>query len=866
VRLTAGARLGPYEILAPLGAGGMGEVYRATDTRLGRDVAIKILTPDTSASPEARQRFEREARTISQLSHPHICALFDVGESASPEHPAPSPYLVMELLDGETLAQRLASGALPLDLTLRYATQIADALDKAHRAGIVHRDLKPANVMLTRAGVKLLDFGLAKPSALSPSIAETAAPLTGRGVISGTVQYMAPEQLAGRPADARSDIYALGAVIYEMAAGRPAFGATLTPILPAALDRLVRTCLAPDPDERWQSTHDVALQLAAIAADPPRDDGGDTRLRARVLPWLVTAAALVAAAGLWWRSGVAAPPAQKIVRFEIPPPEGGEFADTVESLSIALAPDGSQLAYLATDATGDRRVWLRPLSAATARPLAGTEGARALFWSPSGRSIAFFAGDKLKRLDLPDGAPVTLSDVPDVRAVGSWGADYIIYATIPAGLFRVPVAGGSPVMEAAPDRSKLEVGYTFPHFLPDGRRYLYTVRRRDGTANVRLAEPGAPTRDLLAVSSNAEYVDPGFLVYSRDGTLVASRFDAAAVRLIGEPMVLAEPVRYFGSTGVATFTASRTGVLVYQSHTEQGRLVWLDRAGNEVGVVGEPSGHSRVRIAPDGRRVMFDRGQPRLGTYDLWLLDVVRGVEQRITSDRTSEFGPVWLPGDRFVVYSAGIPPHLVRRDLQTGTDAPLLSPREFQLAEDMSPDGKTLLFTQRTPRGNFDVWSTPIDGDRIPATSAPVLETPSDEGSVRFSPDGRFIALASDELGRYEVFVAAFPLTGVKTRVSNGGGNLPRWSRDGRELFFLSADLHLMAVPVRTSPSLVLGTPRALFPIRGGTLWGDPKPNAGWPDFDVSLDGTRFLAIMPQPANRKPATAVLNWTAGLDR
>lgn len=402
--------------------------------------------------------------------------------------------------------------------------------------------------------------------------------------------------------------------------------------------------------------------------------------------------------------------------------------------------------------------------------------------------------------------------------------------------------------------------------MTSGRRYLYTVRRTDGTDRVRLAEPGAAARDILAVSSNVQYVDPGFLVYARDGTLVVSRFDAAAMRVIGEPIVLAEPVRYFASTSVATFTTSRNGVLVYQSHTERGRLVWLDRAGRERGVIGEPTGHTRVRIAPDGLRVILDRGQPRIGTYDLWLLDVARGVEQRLTSDRTSEFGAVWLPGNRSIVYTGGIPPHLIRHDLQSGAELPLQSPWEFQLAEDMSPDGRTLLFTQRTPRGNFDIWSTTIEGERLPTVSAPLLETPSDEASVRFSPDGRFIAFASDELGRYEIYVAPYPLSAAKIRVSTTGGNLPRWSRDGRELFFISADLHLMAVPVRTSPSLVLGTPRPLFAIHGGTLWADPKLNAGWPDFDVSVDGTRFLAIMPQPANQQPLTAVLNAIPGLDR
>jgi Tol biopolymer transport system component len=836
----------------------MGEVYKARDTRLDRIVAVKILSADISASSDARQRFEREARTISQLSHPHICALFDVGHQDGIE------FLVMELLDGETLADRLARGALPIAQVIRCATQIADALDKAHRQGIVHRDLKPANVMLTKAGVKLLDFGLAKPARpLSPaaaSIATMAAspPLTDHGMIAGTIHYMAPEQLEGRPADARSDIYAFGAVIYEMATGTRAFRAAMQPLAPAALDRLVRTCLAADPDERWQSAHDVGLQLAAIDADRsslPERAPAPRGVR-RLLPWAIAAIALVLAAGSWLRPRENAAPLSSPIRFPVAPPPGGAFSDTVETICIALSPDGTQLAYVAADAGGARRVWLRALSAVDARPVPGTEGARAVIWSLDGRSIAFFAADKLKRLDVPDGAPVTVSDVPDVRVSGTWGDGQILFSAVPGGIFRVPAGGGPPVLERAIDRARGEINLQWPSFLPDGKRYLYLMRRADGSGMVMVAELGKPGVALVPAVSAVQYVDPGYILFARDGRLLAQRFDASASRMVGDAFPVAEPIRYFYSTGAATFTASRTGALVYQAHTEKARLTWLDRTGKELGAISEAQALGRVRISPDGTRVLFDRATPNLGTFDVWQYDLARGVEQRLTTERLSENGPLWLPGG-FVMFSGGAPPHLMRLNLATGTQEEILHPPSFSLTEDVSPDGKTFLFTQRTVRGNFDLWTVPLGGAGAPA---PLLETPFDEMSARFSPDGRHIAFASDESGRYEIYVAPFPLVAGKTRVSAGGGNIPRWSRDGRELFYLSGDLHLVAVPVRSTPSLVFGTPQGLFPIQRTIKWDDAKNFEAWPDFDVSPDGTKFLAIMPQPANHEALTAVLNW------
>jgi len=865
VRLAAGARLGPYEIVAPLGAGGMGEVYRARDTRLGRDVAVKILPVDTSSSPDAHQRFEREARTISQLSHPHICALYDVGEAPDPQSPVASPYLVMELLDGETLAQRLLSGALPRESTLRYASQIADAMDKAHRQGIVHRDLKPSNVMITKSGVKLLDFGLAKavaPSSVSAASAlPTAQPITAHGVAAGTVQYMAPEQLAGRPADARSDIYALGAVIYEMATGRAAFGATLARVAPAPLDRLIRTCLAADPDERWQSAHDVQLQLRAIAdasaesavvAAPP-----SRRRLLTLLPWGVAAlTALVALVSVLRPRPAATTASSSVIRFSVPPPPGGFFWDNFENVPLALSPDGLQLAFVATDASGVQRIWLRTLSSIEARPVAETEGALSVIWSPDSRSIAFFAGGKLKRLDLPAGAAVTLCDFRGSGMSGTWGRnDQILFAAVGGeAIFQVPASGGTPVEVLKPNAARGERRTVFPWYLPDGRRFLYSARLLDG-ARVMLAEPGKEPRQVLSVVSGAQYVEPGYLVFAREGTLLGQRFDAERAEVSGAPFSIASSVRYFYSTAAARFSTAPGGALVHHTYVDQERLVWIDRSGREGDALGPTGTYISLRIAPDGTRVLFSRAQAQIGTFDLWMTDVSRGGEQRLTSDLTSEVNGVWQRDGRAVFFGAdrGGPPHLFRKDLRTGAEVEVVPAGGLQIADDVSPDGLALAFSDRTA-GGLTLWTIPVQG--TPTKSA-LMSSAAGVSQIRFSPAGRFMAFMSNESGRSEVYISPYPSTGEKTLVSTTGGTMPRWSHDGRELFFVGGDRRLTAITVRTTPSLELGTPRPLFLLPGRRVWKD---------YDVAPDG-RFLAIVTDVrGDEQPLTVVLNWTAEAGR
>jgi Tol biopolymer transport system component len=854
----------------------MGEVYRARDTRLERTVAIKVLPSSLSPTPEARQRFEREAKMISQLSHPHICVLYDVGREGETE------YLVMEYLEGETLADRLAKGPLSLGQTLRFAIQISDALDKAHGQGIVHRDLKPGNVMITATGVKLLDFGLARmlapdtPSEDLTSAPTTGADLTKEGAVLGTLSYMAPEQLEGKPADARTDIFAFGSLLYEMATGRRAFsGASqasifsailrddpapitaVVPLCPPALDRLVRTCLSKAPTDRWQSSHDVGLQLRALSEGAITRGAGETppRVRNRFLPWLVAGVAVALAAAVAAfsvaRARHGAPP--RTIRFSVPPPANGAFSYFVETTFLAVSPDGSQLAYVVWDPQGGPRIFLRPLSALEARPLAGTDGANSLFFSPDGRSIGFFARDKLKRVELAGGAAVTICDVPPgPHWSGTWGrgGDILFAGITTRTISRVPAAGGAPSDVIRGDLSRGEGRISWPWYLPDGQRFLFTVRYLDGRGELMLVEPGQRPRLIAPIHSAVQYVDPGYLVFAKEGALLAQRFDPGSGRVSGEPISVAEHVRYFLSTGSAAFAASASGTLAYQPHDDVSRLTWLDRAGRELGTIGSPGNYQHLSMARDGRRVLFDRARPGIGTYDVWSLDLERGTETPVTSEPDTEVYSLWLPGGRSVAYSAarGTPPQLFRKDLATGKAEQLLPAGKFQIAQDVSPDGKSLLYAESGEHGAFDLWTIPLSGDGKPV---PLLQTPFNKGEARFSPDGRSLAMLTGESGQQEAYVTAYPGPGERIRVSTGGAANPRWSRDGRELLYVSGDRHMMSVPVKTFPLLEIGTPTTLFAL-GGT---------DWKAFEVSPDGKRFLAIVPKVvADELPLTAIIHW------
>jgi Tol biopolymer transport system component len=793
----------------------------------------------------------------------------------------------MELLEGETLEQRLRKGPLPLEYTLRLGMEIADALDKAHRQGIVHRDLKPANVMVTTSGVKLLDFGPAKAATplfatASATVVDTVAmpqQLTEQGTFAGTLQYMAPEQLEGRPAEPGSDIFALGAMLYEMATGKKAFTGS-SPValasailhdeppplalsdhtLPFALGLLVRTCLAKDQEQRWQSAHDVGLQLRAIAdkadTEIPSTGASATAVWTRWAPWGVTAATLVAlAATASLRPAREASSIPVSVRFSVPPPSGGAFYESYENTGLAVSPDGSRLAFSAREASGARRVWLRPVSALEATAVASTDGATSLFWSPDGRSLAFFAGGKLRRIDLPGGTPVSICDVlGGIGFSGTWGADgQILFSSIEGeSIFSVAASGGVPAAIMKVDRERGEARLTWPLFLPDGRRFFYLQRRRDGSGHLMIAETGQAPRDVMPLQSSAQYVDPGYLVFASEGALVGQRFDLSRGQVSGAPFSIADPVGYSFTTTVARFATSVSGTLVYQSHTDEARLLWFDRSGREVGSIGERGEYQGPRISPDEQRVVFSRA--RAGALDVWEADLVRHVETRLTFGASSEGTGPWMPDGRTLFFGAdvGAPPTIFRKNLTTGADESVLpASGTFQAPEDVSPDGKTLLYTQRGAGGG-DIRMFALDGSRA---QAGVVESPFDEENIRFSRDGRFISFDSNASGGREVYVAPYPPTGATTRVSTTGGAVARWSREGGELFFLSPDGRLMTVPIQTSPSLRIGTPVPLFE------WSAKRP---WFEFDVASAG-RFLAVVSGTrANEQPLTVVLNWTAGI--
>ena len=877
--VSVGTQLGSYRIISLLGSGGMGEVYRARDTKLGREVAIKILPSAFAADPDRLARFAREARLLASLNHPNIAHVYGVEDTGGVHG------LVMELVEGPTLAERLGQVGLPLHEALAIARQIADALDTAHEKGIVHRDLKPANIKLAPDGaVKVLDFGLAT-AALRPeelSQAPTMRP-TEVGTIVGTAAYMSPEQARGLAVDKRTDIWAFGCVLYEMLTGRQAFiGATMSDIMARVLERepdwsalppatsarvheLLRRCLAKDLRQRLRDIGDARFELSRER----ESDVDDTRKtiafeRRRPRDRATTAVAIVAMAvaavsGIgWYRSRAPAPtPFVPAVRFEVPPPAGSRFASDVERTYLSLSPDGSQLAFVARDASNQSQVWLRPLSALDARPVAGTENARGVFWAPDSRALAFFAGNKLKRVDVSGGAVVSVCDAPEgIGLFGTWGTDgQILFASVEgASIFRVSTAGGTPGPEITRNLSGGEARVNWPWFLPDGKRFVYLSRLKNGSGQIMLAEPPKAPRPLVSAVSNPQWIDPDILVFARDGTLVGQRIDLSQARAVGEPFSIAGPIDYFFSTGRAMFTASRTGTLAYQSHKDVDRLVWVDRAGHELGAVGADGGYLSVRLSPDGRMVLFARINPQNGTPDVWTFDLDRHVYTRLTSDPGSEAYPVWLPSGRGIVFMAdrGGAPHLFRKDTATGADEQLTPAGRFQQAEDVSYAGD-IFFSERTERGNFDVR---VFHPGNPPVISDAFNSPFDEQQLRLSPDNRVIAVVSDESGRYELSVTSFPPKGAKVSVSNGGAWAPRWAPDGRELFYLAAGGRLMAVPVRTQPVLEMGRPMPLFVL---------NPAAPWKDFDAARDGRKFLAIIPQSrANEQPLTVVVNWTAGL--
>jgi eukaryotic-like serine/threonine-protein kinase len=885
VTLTTGSRLGPYEIISAVGVGGMGEVYKARDTRLDRTVAVKVLPASLSENPAFRQRFEREAKAISQLSHPHICTVHDVGNQDGLE------YLVMEFLEGETLAERIARGPLPLDQVLRYGIEISDALEKAHGQGIVHRDLKPANVMLPKSGLKLVDFGLAKLDLPAPgSVVSSLSGLptqaeigrTAAGMIVGTFHYMAPEQVEGGEADGRTDIFALGLLLYEMATGKKAFsgkspaslmGAILhseppsisssQPMTPPALDRLVKTCLAKDPADRFQTAHDVKLQLQWIAegssaAGVAAPVAARRKRRERFAWALVPAAALAAAAVTVLVLRLLSEP-PRVIQSSLLPPAKSSFA--FEFGPMALSPDGRSVAFVATS-SGVNRLWVQPLSGAPAQALAGTDGASNPFWSPDSRFLGFFASRQLKKIEASGGPPQNLADAPLGRG-GSWSRDGVILF-VPnsrAAVHRVSASGGDATPVTKLDARASEISHRWPAFLPDGRRFLYLAQSGGGADEkngIYAASLDAGERKFLFnANSNVVYAPPGYLLFHRERTLLARPFDPKSLRFTEEAFPVAEDVQYFATFAQAAFAASDEGLLVYQTGVSGGetQLTWLDRAGKPTGTVGAPGRLTTPRISNDGRRVAV-RILDAQSVGDIWIYDLERDTRARFTFDPSDEFGPLWSRDDSRVLFSAArkSPGDIYQRvSAGTAKEQPLLSSNAFKMPLDWSPDGRVLLLQADDPRmpTQMDLWTySAADGK-----ATPFLQNASTETQGRFSPDGRWIAYVSNESGREEVYVVPFPSPGGEWQISTAGGRAPIWTRGGREIVYQAPGDEIMAVEVTTSPAFQAGVPRALFKTHLR-----PPPGA---QFDVTPDGERFLVnLRPAEDVSDPVTLVQNWAA----
>jgi serine/threonine protein kinase len=877
--------LGPYEIQCPLGAGGMGEVYRARDTRLDRTVAVKVLPTHLSSDSNLRQRFDREARTISSLSHPNICHLYDVGSQEG------IAYLVMEYLEGETLADRLHKGPLPLDQVLKYGIEICEGLEKAHRSGVIHRDLKPGNIMLTKSGAKLMDFGVAKPvipvSAPSAGLTQTLAtpppPLTTEGMVVGTFQYMSPEQVEGKEADARGDIFALGAVLYEMVTGRRAFEgqttastiaailsadpppmSTLQPLSPPPLEATVKSCLAKDPDERLQTAHDVKLQLRWI-----KESTSSSRLPVVLPPgrkawdrvgWLVAALLLLLLLGgsfMWWLRGREAPSA---MYFNSSVPFPADY--------VALSPDGRMLALVAySDSANKNVIWIHQVGGRGATVLPGTEGASYPFWSPNQRSLGFFADGKLKTIDVASGRSAqVLSDAPFGRG-GTWSPDGVILFTPDAwsGLYRVALSGGTPLAVTKPDVSQFQVSHRWPVFLPDGRHFLYLACNFSGRLDKNMIVVGSldsdEKRPIVSASTNAVYVDPGYLLYWRDNALVAQRFDLHSYSLTGDARIVSDAVQYFPQTNLAVFTAAGK-TLVAQTGAGRGvnksQLIWFDRHGKQVGSVGPPELVANPKLSPDGRRVAVDQTDTDGRHVNIWIHELAGDAASRLGFGPWLEQVTVWSPDGKQVIYTANeklfFSLYLKNSDGSGSAQNIMDFGTPQQGPWDWSRDGKYVL-----ARKDRELWYMTMP-DR---QTRPLLQSPWLIRNAQFSPDEKFVAYASSETGNWEVYVSPFPGFGSKWQVSRGGGEEPRWRRDGKELFYLARDGKLMAADVQTGAGFEAASPTALFQ----THPRQPNSAMDFFSYDVTSDGQRFLVnTRVDTSNSAPLSVILNWSSEMEK
>jgi serine/threonine protein kinase len=864
----------------------MGEVYRARDTELGRDVAIKVLPSAYSVDQDRLRRFQQEAWAAGALNHPNILIVHDIGAHDG------APYVVSELLEGETLRKRIGGSPLAPRRAIDYAQQIARGLAAAHEKGIIHRDLKPDNVFITNDGrVKILDFGLAKLTQLDGDQVQTDITTrrvdTDPGVVMGTVGYISPEQLKGHPVDQRADIFSFGAILYEMLSGRRAFhgesaAETMSAILKEdppelsetnqrispALERLVHHCLEKNPEERFHSARDLAFALEALSGTASIFDKSITMpapaLRSRTserIIWIsVITVLLIAAMVLAWSKSRRAPEAVQSMRFYIAPPNQAAF------ISSVISPDGRRLAINARDSSGKSLLWIRSLDSLTSQPLFETEYAASPFWSPDSRSIGFFAGGKLKRIDIADGPPQVLCNT-GLGAGGAWSRDGVIIFAPDLGscLYRVSSSGGVASQITTLDESRLEVAHKYPQFLPDGKHFLYLAQSSQlensginvGTLDSKEVKP------VLKARSGAAYMSPGYMLFLRDRTLMAQPFDPNKLLLTGEPVPVAEQVGFNTVMGFGNFSVSDNGILTYMSSSATGGQPTLfSREGKQLSSIGQPGEYFNIFLSPDEKRFAAAVTSAQTGSRDICLVDIARGTSTRFTFDAAEDFVPIWSPdGSRIVFVSDrdGNGNLYQKSASGAGNEELLLKTNERKWPTDWSRDDHFTVYTNISQDTKSDLWVLSMTGDKKPV---PFLQTTSNEDHGRFSPDGHFLAYSSDESGRFEVYVQTFPASGGKWLVSREGGSQPRWRRDGKEIFFIAPDRKLMAADVKLEGSTFeVGVPKALFQTPVVTY---PNPRNV---YDVFADGRHFLIITPLQENTlTPITVVANWNADLKR
>lgn len=882
--ISEGTKLGRYEIRSKLGEGGMGEVYRAFDPKINREVAIKVLPADFSADKDRLARFEQEAQAVGALNHPNVLAIYDVDTQDG------APFVVSELLAGGDLRESLLGGALVSGKAVDYALQIARGLAAAHEKGIVHRDLKPENIFVTRDGrVKILDFGIAKLIQPLGEHSQTDIPTrrvdTVPGIVIGTLGYMSPEQVRGQPVDTRSDIFSFGAILYEMFSGRRAFEGestadTIIAILNTeppklselnggvarSLERVVSRCLEKQRERRFQTASDLAFALEAFTNVPDRSEFVPAQPRhwsrfyerARVA-WICAGIFLVALLALLpfalahFRSQPAEP---RVIRFSLAPPEGSSFG------SFAISPDGRWLAFIAGTG-GKDQLWVRSLDTLSAQVLAGTDGASYPFWSPDSHTVAFFAGGKLKKIQLPGGPAQTLCDV-SAGLGGSWSRNgVIIFANQGSALSSVAAVGGEVTTITKLDRAQQEITHHSPSFLPDGNHFLYyNLSPHKETRGIYLgALDGNTHQRLLDADSSAVFGPPGYLLFAREGNLMAQPFDADKLRLSGEPVLLPERIGSEPVFNRGKFSVSDNGVLVCDSisNRQNTQMLWLDRNGKSLGTLNAEGGYGRPRLSADGKQVITDRWDRQTIAYDLWLLDITRGSSSRFTFDPAIDICPVWAPDSSRVVWASYRQDayHLYQKSIGgAAVEEPLAD--ITGLSTDWSRDGRFIIYRRTMPQTKTDIWVLPLDDIHHPF---PFVQTPAREGDGQLSPDGHWLAYYSDESGNFEVYVQSFPNPGGKKQISASGGVGPQWRQDGKEMFYYGLNGKLIAVEVNTGQSFEAGSSHELFGFSNGSGSTTEAP------YTVSPDGQRFLInARADKSGPAPLTAVINWTVGLKR